>query len=100
MCVHCYVEHDTTYRHSTAWCGLVITSFLGGWRNFRPRKHRGEGYPAPWLIVTAKNRRFGFEVDANPYLFFRRLRWEPKTGYASVGPLILAWRPKVRLTTP
>lgn len=92
MCVHCYVKYDYTYKPSSWLAGLIITSYVGGLRNFWPRRRRGEGNPAPWIIITPENRSWGIQVDANPFLM-RRWRWEPKIGFWQIGCLLIAWRP-------
>jgi len=68
--------------------GRYFKGYLGGWGNiFRSWRHRGEGDPAPWLII--KGKRLGIQLDGGGWEW---LRVEP--GFLKFGPLILAWKKK------
>lgn len=72
MCVHCDLAYGTSYQRKRS------RYYIGGLKNFLPRKRRGEGSPCPWVIWRI-HERLGLQIEFDlcrwPIVFsYRRLR--------------------------
>ena len=86
MCVACCVNYDDKRDDDIKFLGITIRYFIGGWKNFHPKRYRGEGDPAPWLMIWTKY--CGLQIDSDVYMLIRKPRFE--SGFWQIGPVTCA----------
>lgn len=94
MCITCNMRDDDRWS---------FRGYFGGWKNTLPRKHRGEGNPAPWLMVRSSRIGLQLSLQRSRGWFTSELYTDPYAcaGFRVIsfmwGVVIVAWRIKAPL---